>query len=436
MSLSILPVGVIPKLGEIPERMHASLIRRERFGSPVQAFQTEEVSVPRVARGEVLVMVMAAGVNYNNVWAATGRPVDVIAARARRGDESGFHIGGSEGSGVVWVVGEGVKQVKVGDHVIMSSCHWDESASDIRMGADPMTSVTQSVWGYEDNFGSFAQFTVVHEYQCHPKPRRLTWEEAACFMLTGATAYRQLTGWPPHTVRPGDPVLIWGGAGGLGSMAIQIVRVLGGIPIAVVSDDSRTNHCLRLGARGVLKRREFHHWGRLPNLEDGEAYREWVEGVRQFRDAFWNVLGERKSPRIVLEHPGEQTIPTSVYLCDNAGMVVVCGGTSGYSADVDLRILWMRQKRLQGSHFANRQQCAAITHLVATGQVDPCLSRVLSFEEIGSAHQLMHDNAQPPGNLAVLINAPEPGLRDLPRPRLRSTPHFEAGETCVPASSH
>ncbi len=219
-------------------------------------------------------------------------------------------------------------------------------------------------------------------------------------------------------------------------MAIQIVRVLGGIRIAVVADDSRTNHCLRRGARGVLKRREFHHWGRLPNLEDGEAYREWVEGVRQFRDAFWNVLGERKSPRIVLEHPGEQTIPTSVYLCDNAGMVVVCGGTSGYSADVDLRILWMRQKRLQGSHFANRQQCAAITHLVATGQVDPCLSRVLSFEEIGSAHQLMHDNAQPPGNLAVLINAPEPGLRDLPRPRLRSTPHFEAGETCVPASSH
>src|SRR5256885_1839965 len=83
------------------------------------------------------------------------------------------------------------------------------AAADIRLGADPMTSATQSVWGYEENFGSFSQFAVVDEYQCHPKPERLTWEEAACFLLTGATAYRQLCGWPPNTLKPGDPVLIW-----------------------------------------------------------------------------------------------------------------------------------------------------------------------------------------------------------------------------------
>ena len=63
----------------------------------------------------------------------------------------------------------------------------------------------------------------------------------------------------------------------------------------------------------------------------------------------WDVLGEKRSPRIVFEHPGETTIPSSVFVCDTGGMVVICAGTTGFNATVDLRYLWMRQKRLQGS---------------------------------------------------------------------------------------
>jgi crotonyl-CoA carboxylase/reductase len=405
MAKTLYELGEMPPLGSVPQRMYASVIRRERYGEPRDAFRTEVVDVPPVGRGQVLVMMMAAGVNYNNVWAALGRPLDVIKARQRRGDSADFHIGGSEGSGVVWAVGDGVEQFNVGDEVVLSGCQWNESAADIRMGADPMTSITQQVWGYESNFGSFAQFSVVDEYQCHPKPERLSWEEAACYLLTGATAYRQLCGWPPNTVQPGDPVLIWGGAGGLGSMAIQIVKERGGVPVAVVSNAERGEYCLRLGAKGYLLRGEYEHWGRLPDIDDDAATGAWMAEVRRFGKRFWEILGERRSPKLVLEHSGQDTIPTSMYLCDNAGMVVICGGTTGYHADVDLRFLWMRQKRLQGSHFANHQQCRAITHLVAAGRVDPCLSWTGTFEELGTAHQAMRDNAHPPGNMAVLVNA-------------------------------
>ena len=79
---AIYDLGTPPPLGMIPERMHASVIRRERYGEPQVAFQREEVTVPRPGPGEVLVYVMAAGINYNNVWAALGKPLDVIAARA------------------------------------------------------------------------------------------------------------------------------------------------------------------------------------------------------------------------------------------------------------------------------------------------------------------------------------------------------------------
>lgn len=405
-------LGSIPPLGVVPERMLAATIREERYGEPAQAFAIEEIPVPAMGPNQVLVQVMAAGVNYNNIWASLGAPLDVVASHRRRGGPD-YHVGGSDASGVVWATGADVKGLRVGDAVVVSGCQWDERAEDIRLGADPMTSTTQRVWGYEVNFGSFAQFTPVDEYQCHPKPPQLSWEQAACYMGTGATAYRQLMGWPPHVVRPGDPVLIWGGAGGLGSMAIQITRVFGGIPVAVVSDKGKFDHCLKLGAHGVIDRTEFHHWGRAPNPDDGEAVANWMQGARAFGKRFWEILGERRNPSIVLEHPGEDTIPTSIYVCDTAGMVVVCGGTSGYSADVDLRFLWMRQKRLQGSHVANREQCARFTRLVADGRVDPCLSYVAPLEEVGAVHQMMRDNRHPPGNMAVLVNSPRTGLREL-----------------------
>ncbi|RLV04274.1 crotonyl-CoA carboxylase/reductase [Streptomyces griseocarneus] len=401
-------IGDLPPLGTVPRQMYASVIRPERYGPPDQAFRTEVLDVPEVPPGFVLVAVMAAGINYNNVWSALGHPVDVVAMRNKRGEPERFHIGGSEGSGIVWQVGAGVRSVAVGDHVVLSGCRWEEDDPGVRLGRDPLLAASQQAWGYELNWGSFAQFTLVADFQCHPKPVPLSWEEAACFMLSAATSYRQLTGWAPHTVQAGDAVLIWGGSGGLGSMAIQHVRRMGGRPVAVVSSRDRFEHCLRLGAEGVIDRREFGHWGRTPP-EGTEEHRTWNEQVRAFGRAVWDALGERISPRIVFEHPGSDTLPTSTFVCAPGGMIVLCGATSGYAADVDLRVLWMRQKRLQGSHYADLRECRAVTGLAARGLLDPCLGRTYTFDEIGAAHQHMHEGTQACGNLAALVGASETG---------------------------
>ncbi|MYR85225.1 zinc-binding dehydrogenase, partial [Streptomyces sp. SID685] len=106
----------------------------------------------------------------------------------------------------------------------------------------------------------------------------------------------------------------------------------------------------------------------------------------------------------------------SMYLCDNAGMVVICGGTSGYNGDVDLRHLWMRSKRLQGSHYAGTRECREVIELVGTGMLDPCLSACETFQDIGRMHQMMHDNVHPSGNMAVLVNAPRRGESTLELP--------------------
>ncbi len=412
-------LGDTPPLGEVPPRMLAQVIRQERFGQPMQAFEIEEIATPAdLQPDEVLVWVMAAGINYNNVWAGLGSPVDVIKAHQRDKDwpdDSPFHIGGSDASGIVWKIGSAVTSVKVGDRVVIHCGMWKADCPAVKAGTDPMFSPTFRIWGYENNWGSFAQFTRVQAHQCLPKPEHLSWDAAAAYMLVGATAYRMLMSWPPHTVRSGDVVLVWGGAGGLGCQAIQIARAAGGIPVAVISSDDKIDFCTKLGAKGTVNRKHFSHWGMLPHWKDGAAYGEWLKGARAFGAALWEAVGERRSPRLVFEHPGEDTVPTSIFVCDTGGMVVICAGTSGYNATLDLRYHWMRQKRFQGSHFANDDDARALNDLVRARKVDPCLSQTFPFDEIPRVHQLMHDNRHPHGNMGVLVNATAAGQMDTSR---------------------
>ena len=412
MPKDIYEIGQLPPLGEIPERMVAQVIRPERFGDPIKAFQTEEIDVPEVGPTDALVLVMAAGINYNNVWAARGVPIDVTKVHARFGEPDDFHIGGSDASGIVYAVGERVTNVKVGDHVVIHCGQWD--VDEVSADADPMFHPSYRIWGYESNWGSFAQFTKVQAHQCMPKAKHLTWEQAAAPTLVGATAYRMLHHWEPNVVKPGEPVLVWGGAGGLGSMAIQIAALAGAKPVAVVSNPDKFEFCTRLGAVGVLNRKDFSHWGMLPHWTDDDAFGEWFNGAKAFGKAFWDALGSKRAPTIVFEHPGEDTIPTSIFLVETGGMVVICAGTTGYNATVDLRYLWMRQKRLQGSHFANDDDAYAFNDLVVAGKIDPCLSRTFSFDQIGECHQLMHENKHPEGCMAALVSAPREGLTNLP----------------------
>jgi crotonyl-CoA carboxylase/reductase len=408
---SLFELGEMPDLGHVPAQMLAQVIRADRFGEPIDAFQQEALPTPQLGPHDVLVYVMAAGVNYNNVWAAMGVPIDVIKNRNKKGEKEDFHIGGSDASGIVWATGKDVTNVKVGDEVVVHCGMWDHDDPHVVAGKDPMFAPSQIIWGYESNWGSFAQYTKVQDHQCLPKPPHLTWEAAAAYMLVGATAYRMLHGWAPNVIGPGDPVLVWGGAGGLGSMALQICRAAGARPVAVVSGDDKVDYCKRLGAVGVIDRRKFDHWGKLPRWSDELSMAEWTKGARAFGKAFWDALGEKKNPTIVFEHPGETTLPTSVFVCDTGGMVVICAGTTGYNATADLRYLWMRQKRLQGSHFANDDQSKGINDLVIAGKVDPCLGKTFRFDETGACHQLMRENKHPAGNMAILVNAPRPGLR-------------------------
>jgi crotonyl-CoA carboxylase/reductase len=400
-------VGEIPPLGHVPKNMYAWVIRRDRCGPPEQAMQIEVMPVPEIDPDEVLVLVMAAGVNYNGVWAALGTPMSTFDVHKKD-----YHIVGSDASGVVWKVGSRVKRFKVGDEVVIH-CNQDDGDDEECNGGDPMLSPSQRIWGYETADGAFAQFTKVQSRQLMPRPRHLTWEESGCYMLTLATAYRMLFGHKPHVLAPSQNVLVWGASGGIGSMAVQLAAVTGANAIGVISDEDKREFVLSLGAKGVINRNKFKCWGQLPPVLDAAGYAAYLKEVREFGKAIWDITGKGNDVDIVFEHPGEATFPVSCFVVKRGGMVVICAGTTGYNLTLDARFLWMRQKRVQGSHFANLMQASESNKLVIDRRVDPCMSEVFSWEDIPRAHTKMWKNQHKPGNMAVLVSARYPGLRTI-----------------------
>jgi crotonyl-CoA carboxylase/reductase len=385
--------------GELPATMAAWVIRQEREGQPIDAFQIEEIEVPEPGPFEVVVRVMAAGVNYNNVWAALGSPVSVF----RYHPEEDHHIGGSDASGIVWKVGAGVTRWTPGDEVVLH-CNQASYEDPEVHGLDPLAAPSQKIWGYETSWGSFAQFTKVQAQQLLHKPKHLSWEEAASYALVYFTAYRMLV--DQCKLQAGHRVLIWGAAGGLGVFATQLCAAAGAQCVGVVSSEEKGKLVEQLGATGWIDRNEFAGMMRKGGESPDEEKARFAES-RRFGKAVKEILGD--APDIVFEHVGQATFPTSVFVVKPFGKVVICAGTTGFNLDFDVRYLWMRQKQIIGSHFANAWECTKANELIDQGLIQPVLWRTMGFEGVAEAHQLMLDNKHL-GKISILVGAAEEGL--------------------------
>jgi len=383
--------------GQLPPTMAAWVIREERQGEPLEAFQLEEIEVPEPGAFEVTVRVMAAGVNFNNVWAALGQPVSVF----RYHDED-HHIGGSDASGIVWKVGEGVTRWQPGDEVVLH-CNQASYEDPEVHGLDPLAAPSQKIWGYETTWGSFAQFCKVQAQQLLPKPAHLAWEEAAAYGLTYFTAYRMLM--DQAELQSGHRVLVWGAAGGLGVFAIQLAKLAGAEAVGVVSSSDKGELCSKLGACAFVDRNDFAGMMRVGGETPEEEKARFKES-RRFCKHVAELLGG--PPDIVFEHVGKATFPTSVLAVKPFGKVVICGATSGYNLDFDVRYLWMRQKQIIGSHFANAWECNKANALIEQGKIRPVLWRTLPFDGVAEAHQLLRDNKHL-GKIAILVGADAEG---------------------------
>jgi crotonyl-CoA reductase len=360
------------------------------------------VPVPEPAPDEVLVAVMASAINYNTVWSALFEPVPTFAFLedlARQGGWAArhnrpYHVIGSDAAGVVVRVGAAVRRWAVGDRVVVCPSWIDEQ--DPASQADGMLAADYRAWGFETNFGGLAHLAVAKANQLMPKPGHLTWEEAASNTLCAMSAYRMLVSPNGARFKQGDIVLIWGAAGGLGAYATQLVRNGGGISVGVVGSAEREQALRRLGCDVILRRDRLE----LDGLGD-------IEAGRRLGGAIRNQLGE--DPHVVFDYVGRETFGTSIYVARRGGTVVTCGSSTGYRHEFDNRYLWMRLKRVIGSHAANWQEAWEVNRLISLGRIVPALSRVFALLETGEAARTVQLNRHL-GKVGVLCLAPREGL--------------------------
>ncbi|WP_026402888.1 crotonyl-CoA carboxylase/reductase [Actinomadura rifamycini] len=402
-----------PELQEIdlPTRFRAAFTRKDEVGifegetdkDVRRSLHVDEVEMPELAPDECVVAVMSAAINFNTVWSAIFEPVPTFAFLEKFGRQGWYgarhdlpyHILGSDGSGVVVRTGEGVRNWKAGDKVVLSPFFVDEE--DHGSYDDGMMSESQLAWGFETNFGSLGEYCIVKANQLIRKPKHLTWEEAGSNTLCAATAYRMLVG--PHGARmkQGDVVLIWGATGGLGSYATQLVRNGGGIPVAVVSSPEKADIVRAQGCEHIIDRSEL-------NL--GEQGLRNPKAGRVLGEAIRSLVGE--DPGIVFEYLGRETFGASVYVARRGGKIVTCGSSTGYRHEYDNRFLWMRLKSIIGSHGFNYHEAVEINRLISLGMIHPTLSKVYGLDEAGEATRAVQTNAHV-GKVAVLCGATAEG---------------------------
>ncbi len=401
----------------LPDTFRAAFLRREdqEIFRGVQdkdvrrTLHIGEVPMPEIAPDEVVVAVMAAAVNYNTVWSATFEPLpsfQFLKHVARGGGwdarhDQDFHIVGSDASGVVVRVGAAVRHWNVGDKVVITPGAIDEQEPAAQQ--DGLLADRTLAWGFETNYGAFGDYAVVKGTQLMRKPRHLSWEEAACNSLCLGTAYRMLISQHGARIKMGDVVLIWGATGGLGAYAVQLVQRAGGIPVGVVGSARKAALLEKMGCRHVINRQEIGFTDATDRADESGEMDRW----RALGAAIRKQVGE--DPHVVFEHVGKETFGASVFVARRGGSVVTCGSSTGYAHSYDNRHLWMRVKRIIGSHGANYQESVEANRLLELGIVVPTLSRVYPFAEVGEATRAVQRNEHE-GKVGVLCLAPEEGL--------------------------
>jgi NADPH:quinone reductase-like Zn-dependent oxidoreductase len=339
-----------------------AVVFEEHGGTEV--LQYTDIPDPEPGPYEVLIQVKAAGANFNDVWARRGMPgMKVIFP----------HVSGSDAAGVVAALGSevsgsgfGSSPLQVGDEVVVHpglSCR----TCDFCVTGQEFFCRQFRIWGFQSgpNDGGHSEYVTLPAVNALPKPANLSFEEAASMPLVLETAWRMLV--TRAKIQPGEHVLIWGGVGGLGTMAIQICRLYGANPIPVVGGSEKVALAEQLGAVNVIDRKS----------QDVVAEVKAITG--------------KVGVDVVFEHSGEETWPTSMAALRWGGRLVVCGASTGFAAVTDLRFLWNKQQNLLGSHLSNKAELSAALRAVESGSIKPVIDQVLPLSEVGKGQQLMED---------------------------------------------
>jgi NADPH:quinone reductase-like Zn-dependent oxidoreductase len=277
------------------------------------------------------------------------------------------HILGNDISGVVAEVGELVRNVGIGDRVLLApgvSCGTCAQC----VGGDDNLCPHYAMLGYQLD-GGYAEYVAAPARNAHRIPMGLSFEQAASIPLTFQTAWHMLIG--RARLKPGEDVLVLAAGSGVGTASIQIAKLHGARVIATASTEEKLERARELGADDTI------------NYVDEPQFHKVIKR-----------LTDGKGVEVVVEHVGAATWPSSVASLARAGRLVTCGATTGHDVRVDLRHLFYKQLSLDGSFMGRHDELVELLRFFEDGRLKPVIDRVLPLEHAADAHRLMSDRAQ------------------------------------------
>lgn len=327
-----------------------------KHGGP-EVLEYTDVPDPTIKATEVLVEVKACALNHLDVWARGGLPGIEIPLP---------HILGNDIAGVVREVGELVSWVNTGDEVMLQpgvSCgHCIECLS----GRDNLCR-DYDMLGYRRD-GGYAQLVAAPAVNVIPKPKKLSWEEAAALPLVTVTAWHMLV--TRASVQPGEDVLIHAAGSGVGSIGIQVAKLRGARVIATAGSEEKLRKARELGADEVVNYRNV----------------DWAKEVKR--------LTHKRGVDVVFEHTGASTWPGSIASLKPNGRLVTCGATSGFAVQTDLRQVFYRHLTILGSFMGSKAELLEAMKFVENGKIRAVVDQTLPLAEARRAHELMEGRAQ------------------------------------------
>ncbi len=322
--------------------------------------QLEELPLKPLSNGYVRIAMRSMGLNHLDLWTTQGLtgiklPLPIIP--------------GSDGSGVIaeifsdqlmpfgLALGSSVMIAPGLSCGLCSACH----------AGNDMLCKSYKVMGHMTN-GTATNVVDVPIENMLPIPAGWTFDEAAAFPLVFLTAWEMLV--EKAQLLYGETVLIWGGGSGVGTAAIQLVKMLGGKSIVVVRDDLKAVKCWDLGATHVLNQNRDNIPERIKDLTGNN-------GVD-----------------IVFEHTGPATWATSMMACRRGGRIVTCGSTTGPDISLNLRSLFARQITIHGSYMGKRSNFfKLLTCLESNGTNQPfrpIVDKIFDFKDYPAAQVYLH----------------------------------------------
>jgi NADPH:quinone reductase-like Zn-dependent oxidoreductase len=318
--------------------MRAAVLRE--FGEPAQ-LRLEELADPEPSPGQVVVELKAAALNRRDTYLRRGSlPTHRFTLPL---------VLGSDGAGIRRDTGEEV--------VILPSLGWGPREDAPAEGFQILGGPTN---------GTYAELVAVPADNLYPKPRRLTWPEAASFPLAGLTAYRAL--FARGRLGAGETLLVLGAGSGVSTFAVMLAGQAAAKVIVTSSSDEKLERARGLGAQGGV------------NYTRGD----WAEEVR--------ALTGGRGVDLVLDSVGS-TWADSLRSLRPGGRLVVLGATGGPDVTLNARQVYSGQCSILGTTMGSARDFAGLLDAIQRGTWKPVIDSVRPLGEAASAHERMEAGA-------------------------------------------